>query len=94
MPKRRENLNDRDKLILDFMEEERGLYISSMASYTGLTEAEVRRSYRKLRRMGLAIFMPLWNEDEGCPAGSGYVLSPEGCKAQEALHKGEENKGY
>lgn len=85
MPKRRERLNEVDERILLEMEDERGLYIRTIATRLGLLEAQVRRSYRKMKRMGLAYFTTLWDEDQGYPSGSGYILTGKGLDAQAVL---------
>jgi hypothetical protein len=85
MPKRKENLNDKDKRVLVEMLDERFTVIATMARYTGLEPAQVRRSYRKMKRMGLAYFTTGYDEDEYYVSGSGYVLTSAGEEVRNAL---------
>ena len=85
MVKRQERLNDNDKRVLVEMSDERAQWIAAMAADTNLNIREVRRSYRKLKRMGLAYWAPAWNEDDNRPSGSGYFLTTKGCVERDKL---------
>ena len=85
MVKRQERLNDNDKRVLVEMSDERAQWIAAMAADTSLTPAQVRRSYRKLKRMGLAYFTTCWDEDNGRVAGSGYCLTSKGRDERDKL---------
>ena len=51
---------------------------------TGFPRNVVRRICRHLARKGLALYeRGLWN-DEGLPAGAGYGITVEGCRALRA----------
>lgn len=87
MPKRQERLNDNDKAVLVEMSDDRIKWIAPMAADTNLSQSEVRRSYRKLRRMGLAHYGTSWNEDDYRVGGSGYSLTDAGVSERDRLRK-------
>jgi hypothetical protein len=87
MPKRKENLNDIDRRVLVEMYDDHYQYIAALAADANLTPAQVRRSYRKMKRMGLTYYATGWNEDEGQVAGSGYFLTPQGLVERDRLRK-------
>jgi hypothetical protein len=89
MTKRQEKLNEFDKRVLIEMSDERVQRIAAMAAEadSALTPAQVRRSYRKLRRMGLAVYGPCYDEDEYKVCGSGYSLTDTGVEERDRLRK-------
>jgi len=67
-------------VLVDYVngEEERCVYMKTIAEETKLTLVQVRRSVRALARKGLAKYHRGLFDEDGKVAGSGYCASEEG----------------
>lgn len=93
-------LSEREEKVLNVLayyrddEEERCVYMKTIAEETKLTVVQVRRSVRALARKGLAEYHRGLFDEDGKVAGSGYCASEEGMafirKAEEELQRKEE----
>jgi hypothetical protein len=76
------DLSPDQMLVLAEMSDDYGRTAARLVADTGLTHAQVVDARRQLRKMGLAIYGPLFDEDTGRPSGSGYLLTSEGVRVR------------
>lgn len=75
-------LSDREKRVLLFMHldvpADYGCYMKAIKASEVIEPDNVRRVVRSLARKGMVSLSPLFRDDEGTLAGSGYIVTTKG----------------